>query len=420
MARVVSGFRKTKRSRRSGLSTLAVLLRYTRKVLSYEIGHLPTIRKKKQPSKPQHYLKRDIHRKRLDNPFTKENIFQKFWYQGILAHRYEIASTTLILVVITWFIVVFVKPTLYITRVSVSGTTEIDSSELQTVALDHLSQRNWLFIPKSHRLFLDLDSLRAQILSKYDLEYLRFEPDWTGHILQISLQEKPSLFVYAVQERYFALDRAGSVIRELTEQPDPATLAVPILYEYDSTQMPSVGQRVLDPQFVASIQTLASGLTAFPEIQIHSFRLRVSPQREITIVDEPPTSDTDKANEKNDAEEAFESAAASIAQAKTIEQKVNELKQALESLSIEKLEEGKLDQLLKEQRVYKPTDGYLFKELEIYTKDGWSIKVGHDVFTDATAAERALNIFATLEQSINLKEVREYIDLRVPNRVYYR
>lgn len=420
MARVVSGFRKTKRSRRTGLSSLAVLARYTRKLLSYEIGHIPAIRRKKVSAKPQQYLKRDIHRKRLDNPFVKEHLLQKFWNQGIRAHRYEIATSTLLLVLATWFVIVFVQPTLYITRVHISGTSEIDGSELETLTKNHLSKRNWLFIPKSHRLFLGLDDLRAEILSKYDLEYLRFEPDWSAHLLQISLQEKPSLYVYAVQERYFALDRAGSVIRELTEQPDPASLAIPILYEYDSVQMPSIGQRVLEPEFVASIQTLASGLAAFPEIHIHSFRLRVSPQREITIVDEPPTLKEDEEEQTNEAEQAFEDAAASIAQAKTIEQKVNELKQALESLSIEKLEEGKLDQLLKEQRTYKPTEGYLFKELEIYTKEGWSIKVGHEVFTDATAAEHALNIFATLEQSIDLKEVREYIDLRVPNRVYYR
>ncbi len=420
MVRVVSGFKKTKRSRRNGFALLAIIGKGLRRVLSYEVAKLPRFRKATLTPRPQQYLKRDIHRKRLNNPFTKEPVANKLWEQGVVAHRFGIASSMLVLVSGIWINVVFVKPTFYIDRIVVTGTQEIDPEELTNITKQHLARRSWIFVPRSHRWLMDLSTLRTAVLAQYDLDYLRLEPDWTAHTLEISLQEKPSLYIYAVSNRFFALDKEGSVIRELPAQPDMTSMDVPVLYEYDETRIPAVGDNALTPQCIASIRTLVEGFKAYPQVQIHSFRLRVSPQQEITIVDEPPQTSADKDKAQDKSDKALADAAQSIAHAQTIEEKVTELKDALKSLSIEKLEEGKLDQIIKDERVYKPTEGYVYKELELYTKQGWSIKIGHNVFDDATAAEQVLNIFATLEQNINLGEVREYIDLRIPNRVYYR
>jgi hypothetical protein len=116
----------------------------------------------------------------------------------------------------------------------------------------------------------------------------------------------------------------------------------------------------------------------------------------------------------------LEQAAESIASAQTIDEKVQELKDALENLEVEKLEEGRLDQLLKEERVYEPSEDFQYQELEVYMQEGWSLKLGHVLFENSQETNTMLNIFATLNQQINIEEVREYIDLRFTNRVYYR
>lgn len=417
MARVVSGFKKNKRPAKSAFALAFVATRAARRFLSMEIGQLPSFRRAKPSQRPQTYLKRDIHKKRLGNPYSKEPWYHRFWQNIIVANRFGIAATSLAVLMFAWWYVVFIKPTFYIKRTAVYGAEEINSEEIEQLALSHMENRSWLFVKRGHRLFLGLDGLRETITERYDLEFLRFEPDWTASQLTITLKEKPSVFTYSLADRYFAVDKEGIIIRELPADAERGDL--PVIYEYDGASVPAVGQPVLTANFIASIIRLQQGFAAYPEIEIHSFRLRTSPQRQITIVDEPPQTDEEK-TAKNKTDDKLEAAAESIAQAKTIDEKVRELQAAIENLSIERLEEGKLDQLLKEQRVYAPKEGFAYKELEIYTKQGWSIKVGHDVFEDATNAEHVLNIFATLNGAVNLKEVREYIDLRVPNRVYYR
>jgi hypothetical protein len=53
--------------------------------------------------------------------------------------------------------------------------------------------------------------------------------------------------------------------------------------------------------------------------------------------------------------------------------------------------------------------------------DGWALKLGSKVTKDPKEVEKLLNIFATLNGRVDLKgEVKEYVDLRFANRIYYR
>ncbi len=418
MPRVVSGFKKNKRASRSVFAVLFTAGKGIKRLLSYEIGTLPSWRKKTPVARPQTYLKRDIHKKRLGNPYNKEPWYLRAWQQVVVANRFGIAASILLLTIAAWLAIIFIQPTFYLTRVDVQGAQDISPEEISQLVKTHFSKRSLFLVSRSHRMFLGLDKLRGEISAHYDLELLRFEPDWTARTLTIFIKEKPSIFTYGIADKYFAVDKEGVIIRELPPDADKSSL--PVIYEYEGGDLPSIGDAVLTPNFIASIIRLQEGFKAYPSILIHSFRLRISPQREITLVDEPPTLEDEKKAEQQQAVNDFEAAAESIAQAKTIDEKVKELQAAIENLSIEKLEEGKLDQLLKEQRVYAPKAGFAYKELEIYTQQGWSIKVGHDVFEDATNADKILNIFATLSGAVDFSEVREYVDLRIPNRVYYR
>lgn len=421
MSPVLSGFRKNKRSQRSATYIAAAAWGIVRNVLSLRIATLPSIRRKGPlTARPQTYLKRDVHKKNLGSPYAKEPIWHRIYETVCVSYRFGIECSLLLLVSSVWFFIVFLQPTFYIDRITIHGQEEIAAEEIAALVRDHLAQKSALVFPRSHRLFLGLNTLRESILDSYHLESLVFVPDWTAHVIEVHVREKPSLFLYSVDNRYFALDREGIVIREMPADTDPTKFVTPVLYEYDASTPPDIGTTMLSPQFITSVQRLSEGFTNNPQVQIHSFRLRISPQREVVITDQPPVTDDAKEEERQQADREFSQAAESIAQAQTIDEKVKQLKEALENLSVERLEEGKLDQLLKEQRVYSPTQGFAYKELEIYTEQGWSIKVGNDVFIDALAADEVLAIFATLEQQLNLQEVREYIDLRIPNRVYYR
>lgn len=422
MARVVSGFKKQRKSGRSFLTYIALFNRFAKRVLSRTIFTFPSWRGKrqKQSVRPQAYLQRDVSRKRLSNPYTKEPKIKLFVADFFSAQRFRLSFSLLIIATFLWFFLLFLKPTFYLTTVTVKGAQEIDPETIVTMAQEHLSKRHWLLVLKSHRLFLDTDKLATQIHEQYDLEQLEFVPHWPSKSLEIIVKEKPSMLVYAVDNHYYAIDKNGQVIRELGTTLDPKALAVPVIYDYDLTVQPTVSKPVLTSAFIKSINALSAGLTEYPDVHIHSFRIRLSPQREIRIADHVPETAVETPAKKSEATRQLEKAAESIASAKTIDEKVNELKDALKNLEVEKLEEGKLDQLLKEERIYEPNEAFQYQELEVYMQEGWSLKLGHVLFENSQETNELLNIFATLKHQINIEEVREYIDLRFTNRVYYR
>ena len=148
------------------------------------------------------------------------------------------------------------------------------------------------------------------------------------------------MLVYAANDKHYAVDKSGNVIRELGADINPQALAIPVIYDYDPGQPPEIGSKVLTAAFIESVRILADGLAAYGDTHIHSFRIRVSPQREIRIADKVPESKVDETKQSTDTNKQLARAAESIASAKTIDEKVKELKQALKNLEVEKLEEG--------------------------------------------------------------------------------
>jgi cell division septal protein FtsQ len=258
MARVVSGFKKQRKTGRSFLTYLALFQRFLKRLLSTNIITLPSFRKRgaKQSVRPQAYLQRDVLRKRLNNPYAKEPKIQRVVSDFFSTNRFRFSFGLFLLFAFLWWHVLFLKPTFYLTTVTVSGTQEIDQQSLVTMAEEHLSARRWLLFSKSHRLFLDLDHLAERIHEQYDLDQLMFEPHWPSKSLAVTIKEKPSMLVYAVDNHYFAVDKNGQVIRELGTTIDPKTLAVPVIYDYDQTVLPEVSKAVLTPAFITSLYTL--------------------------------------------------------------------------------------------------------------------------------------------------------------------
>lgn len=365
----------------------------------------------------QAYLQRDVHSKRFENPYQRQPRFVRL-RDAFITYRFRIGFSALVLALGLWIYVLFFTNNFYVRAVTVTGTQEIPNADVVAMINKHFNERAWLIFPRRHLFFLGLDALEQQIHAKYHLSSLHFRRVWSSQRFEASLEEKPSVFVYSVDTKFFSLDREGIVIRELPQQPE--NIAVPVIYQYDSSAQPQVGQAVLNAQAIDAIERLYSGLQSYPSFQVQSFRIRVSPQRQITIVEKTP--EPEKKPEPTDPNApALAKAAESIANAKTESERVASLKQALQDISVEKLEEKTIDDLLKEERVYQPDPQYQFQELEIAMKQGWSLKAGHTILQNADEANRILNIFATLNQQINISgEVKEYIDLRFGNRVYYR
>lgn len=424
--RVKSGFKeKRKRNRSSKIVFLAVKKRL-KKMLSFNlftISFINRLRPQKQRLDPRRYLKKDVKQKTFNNPYRvggkrKQN------FRNILENkRYIIAQIALVFILITWIFVLFVQPTFYLVAIRVEGTKEINADDIVRIIHDHMKSRSRLLIKHAHLFFLDENELESMIRQRYGLDTIEFTTHWPSHSLLVQLTEKSSILGYSINDAYYTIDRLGTIIREVnaaefTSQSEDNRY--PIIYEYDASQTPEIGSQVLSEENIKTILTLYEELKKYPSFDIHSFRLKQARKGEIKIPEKFPEIPREQDSE-NDLESSLDDLADSIAHAQTIDEKIANIKQTLEDIDIEKIEEGSIDKYLETEKRFTPNDSIQFQELEIYTNQGWTLKLGAEVLLDDQEVEKLLDIFATLSREVDIeREVKDYIDLRFSNRIYYR
>jgi cell division septal protein FtsQ len=314
-----------------------------------------------------------------------------------------------------------VQPTFYLDRIAITGNEEIQSSDLNAMISDYMQKRSIFLIKRSHLFFFNEKSVEQSIRDKYGLESITFTSHWPSKSLQIDVKEKSSILVYSVDDQYFTIDKQGTIIRQTTNEEIATKEDTPTIYQFDK-DLPQVGEQVLTENTIASILSLYSELQKYPFLSIHSFRLKPANKQTIVIPEKLPESESkDSTKDDSTLNAELENLADSIAQAKTVEDKISEIKSALSEIDIEKLEEGEIERYLEQEKVFEPNDSITFDQLEVYTNNGWSLLLGTEPLQNPDSVKSYLNVFATLNSQLSIEgEVKEYIDLRFPNRVYYR
>jgi len=421
--KVRSGFKqKIKKNRfRSGKAIVSFFIKKLKKLLSINLFTFNILaRLKKEKPRRKSYLSRDIHKKNYENPFGKKRKGANAIIFVLKRKRFILSQLSLATVLIIWFVVLFVQPTFYIEKISIEGNEEIPQQDLLKLVKEHLEKRSLVAIRRSHLFFIKPNKLEQTISDHYGLERITFTPHWPSKSLHIKLKEKVSVLAYSVDDNYFTIDRQGILIRqlenfdELKEKND-----IPLIYNYAAGNNETVGSIVLTPGNIKVITTLHEQLKKYTSFTVHSFRLKNSPKRTVTIANkrpiQPETTEDDEL-----LSQGLDDLAEAIVNAETIDEKIATVEQ-LDEFKVEKLEEGEFIREIEKENVYTPNEDYQLRELEVYMEQGWSLKLGHKVFEDENALEKYLNIFATLTREVDVVgEVKEYVDLRFPNRLYYR
>jgi cell division septal protein FtsQ len=425
--RVRSGFKKNQKNHRKQSKALFVYVqKKVKRILKSPVFIDPIKRVFKKKTAPRRrantYLKRDCLKKELHNPYQKKKKTQiKTLVSMLQQKRFGISLVILGLIVSLLGISLFTKPTFYLTRISLSGLTEIPEPDVTQIIQEQLDKRSYLLIKRSHLFFLSEKRIEEAIRDKYGLESITFDTHWPSRSLMIKLKEKTSVLAYSVDDDYFTMDKSGSIIKSLDQASLEQKTSIPLIYQYGADEPPLVGDHVMTEGNIQTILDLYTALQTYDALTIHSFRLRPIEKRTVIIPEKNPILNEVDESIDTVSEQALDDLADSIAHASTVEEKISEIKSALEEIDIKKLEEGEIERYLETERVYEPDDSYQFQELEIYTVNGWSIKLGAKIFDDPTELEKFLDIFATLNQEVDLAgEIKDYIDLRFPDRVYYR
>ena len=390
----------------------------------FTLSFLQQFRPAKRRKDPRAYLRKDIKQKAFNNPYTTEGKRRRTFVAYLEAKRYMIAQIVLIALVSVWLFVLFAQPTFYLVAIRVEGAKEINSADIVRIVHDHMKSRSKLFIKHAHLFFLDENELERTIRERYGLESIKFVTHWPSHSLLVELVEKSSILGYSVNDTYYTIDRLGTIIREV----DVADLTAaseedqyPVIYEYDTDPQVEIGSEVLTPDNIQTILTLYDELKKYPSFQVHSFRLKPVRKSEIAIPEKRPLPTESDDSSTEELESSLDNLADSIAHAQTIDEKIANIKQTLQDIDIEKIEEGSIDKYLETEKRFVPNDAIQFQELEVYTNQGWTLKLGAEILETPELLQKYLNVFATLNREVDIeREVKDYIDLRFDNRIYYR
>jgi len=420
--RIQSGFKKQKKqTKRSGS-----LLKYI--VLLSELANSQLKRTIPLPFKrpasfksSKSYLQKDVLKKNFNNPYeksTKKQLSRTF-SKKFASIRYIVALILLPITLLSTLYLIFGKETFYLNAVTISGNKEIPEESLLQLANEHLSKRSLWGIKRSHRAFLHLTDLEDTFREKYGLDLIVFEPHWPSKSLSIIIEEKTPIIIYSVNDIYYTLDLQGNVIREIVDNEKVISANVPMIYQYDSAEAVIVGERILEQSSISQILAIYEGLQKFSDFSIHSFRLKTSNQKEVRVEANIP--DQEPVNTEEEATTALEEAAQSIANAGSVQEQITQLKRALDDIDLERVEEENIQALLAQEQIYKVNSEYRLQELEVYMEQGWTLKVGHQILNGEVDADSIIDIFTTIHEKVDINaEVKEYIDLRFPERVYYR
>lgn len=420
MSKVRSGFKQTKKNQRKSLSIVRQVFLSVHGLLGYE---LPFSIKPIKPASNKTYLQRDVHKRTFSNPYrqqkkrsTIKEIYTKnkvYFFEGLF-----------IIIGFWWFTTLFIKPTLYINKIAITGNVDIAAEDLSNVIREYLEKRSWLGIKHAHMFFLNEQAMEKALKEQFGIYGANFNAHWPSHKLVVNVTEKKPYLIYSYEEADYSIDENGQIIRFLTQQDKELLISekVPIVYQFNDTNQNIDIHSVFSAAAVRNISILIEELSTYSQFGVHSLRLRTSAQREVVLNDTPPESllnDNKKTESESSSE--LEKAAQNIASATTLDERVENLKKALDSIDIQKVEQGKVDNLLKETRTYSPNPDYILYELEVYMNAGWTLKLGDQALKDESDLKNQFKIFATLVRNINIEgEVKEYIDLRFPPRVYYR
>lgn len=426
--KVRSGFKKNHRgSKRSTRPTLRFMQQKAKRILSSPVLHdlfSGKVFKKNRPKKrsSRSYLKRDIAKKEFVNPYQKPSKKRISGIkQAFAKHRFNLSLGVLAVISLAWFITIFVQPTFYVKKIAFSGLSEIPEDQLREILDEQLNKRSLLLIKRSHLFFLSESRIEQAISERYGLESIQFKSHWPSNSMLITLKEKASVLAYNVNDAFFTMDKTGAIIKSLDQDSIAQQPNTPLIYQYGEMETPTVGQTVMTQEQIKTLLDLYDFMQTTDGVTIHSFRLKPVEKRTVVIPEANPiVKDSDDVVD-DILQENLDDLATSIANAQTVEEKISQIKSALDDIPVEQLEEGEIERYLEAEKRYEPDDSIQFQELEIYTVNGWSIKLGTKIFQDQTELERVQNIFATLNGKVDLSgEVKEYIDLRFPNRVYYR
>lgn len=363
--------------------------------------------------------------RRYNNPYfpkqeklALEKVVQKDWWVYLI----------IILVIVFCFCLIFFRLSIFkIDQVSIAGTKNINTQEIEEVVNYHLGSNKLILFKKSNYWLFSEKGLRGDIeenlKDKILIKELKVETSWPM-TLTVEIKESIPNLAWITDGKQYYLDLDGVVTQKIDNTESSADL--PIIYDQNNLSI-NISDQVISKELVDFVIKI---IEEFPNklsvggIEIESFSIpeikcqekKIIPTEVSVDSQERMDIDTEEdglTQQKRDIQERFKDGEISIDESLIL----------LENLRREYVatnpELDSEDFKIEYEEIFEdfPCD-YIktVKDIEVTTNEGWKIYL--TLYLDFDQQINNLNL--VLKEKLTQRENLEYIDVRFTDRVYFK
>lgn len=317
---------------------------------------------------------------------------------------------------------VFFTPFFQITTVAIDGTRNIAREDLEAIIGDYRSSRKFLVFPRNNMLFFGAEeaqaAVRENLENKFALEDIDIIKNYPDGI-EVRVVERIPGLLWVSDGRKYLLDMEGVPTEELADESKEGEY--PHIVDKNAAPV-QPGKQIISADLVRFVLLLDKEFTDRTGLKIREYSIPRIQCQEKTYVAEKIFSDE---IENEDNEEIKEKKKDILKQYNQGEITIEESLEKLESVKNESRKEKRnseevgADEFIKWEAVYEPIDCDLVKvnsDVYVLVEDDFEVYLDSGLDLDL----QLQNLGSVMAESIDDRKAIDYVDVRYPDRVYYK
>lgn len=355
---------------------------------------------------------------RFQNPYFKKSTAGRPQWAG---DWWAYIGTLVLLGLLTWYAVAQ-KQWLWLDTVQIEGNQYLTQAQVQTAVMTALNKKHWFIVPQRLYPLTNEKKLASDIITELQHYVGIAELNATTHFpdqVAVQLKERVPGYVYIVNERYYYLDEAGMVTREVqAAELDPH---FPHIRERNKKRKVALNDEVLQPNVMRFIDQLVDTFTDQSKLDISEFAiLPVTCQEKQYVADKifadeiEGTKNESVKQQKKDILKRLQNNEITVDQSLSL---LEEIKRAESGDANTSSDGNQMVVTWEAQYVDTACDfATVIQDIAVITQPG--VEVYFDSTIDVSAQLEHLG-FVLEHEDINTETIK-YIDIRFEDRVYYK
>lgn len=363
---------------------------------------------------------------RFKNPyFSNRRISPERWYGRIVNDWFAYIGIMVIVVGMSVY-VIRAKHILYIEYISISGNQYVTVEDVAQPVREVLATKKWLALPRRIYPFADEEYIRDHIQTalskKFAIESVTVEKIFPDEISIIIKERIPGFIYITDQNSYYYVDLNGYI----TEQKNLSELDqhFPRIRDHNQRSI-AIGQQIVNQQIIQAMTSLNERFTTSTGLNISEYAVKETACYKKDYVAEKifadeieGTANEEIKSQKKDILQRLEEGDISVDQSLDLLEEVKRTEAEATNEESSNTNSGN-QAFLRLAAEYKDTDcnfTAVIQDVGVVTQEGPTIWFDSNIDIELQLD----NLIKVLDSKINDLSKIEYVDVRFPDRAYFR